>query len=103
MTNSQAAAHESWLLVSSLALWDLGKAVPITSENRLPFLTENNFQTPPHFIWTPRLLMFRFILNYILFIYLELENMLSKKHLNNTTFFQLMYMYPSALVGVVTQ
>ena len=40
------------------ALRDLAEAITIISDNALPLLTENNFQTPP-LIWTSRLLMFR--------------------------------------------
>ena len=42
-----------------LALRDLAEAIPIISENQLPFLTENNFQ-PPFLFGPPRLLIIRF-------------------------------------------
>ena len=42
-----------------LALRDLAEAIPIISENQLPFLTENNFQ-PPFLFGPPRLLLIRF-------------------------------------------
>ena len=41
------------------ALQDLAEAIPIISDNALPLLAENNFQTPPLDL-DPRLLMFRF-------------------------------------------
>ena len=37
VTNSQAVTHER----------DLATAIPIISGNGLPFLAQNNFQTPP--------------------------------------------------------
>ena len=30
-----------------IALWELAEAIPITSDNGLPLLSENNFQPPP--------------------------------------------------------
>ena len=44
---------------ASLLLWDLAKAIPIISGNRLPLLTENNFQTSPHLFERLCLLIFR--------------------------------------------
>ena len=41
----QAAAHERWHAL--FALRDLAEAIPIISDNALPLLAENNFQTPP--------------------------------------------------------
>ena len=38
-----------------LALQGLAEAIPIISDNGLPLcqvVTENNFQSPPSFIWT---------------------------------------------------
>ena len=53
VTNSQAAAHESWLVRYSLALRDLTEAIPIISDNGLLLLTENNFLTPTPFLFGP--------------------------------------------------
>ena len=46
VTNSQAAAHESWLLRYSPCPRDLAEAIPIISENRLPLLTETFSRIP---------------------------------------------------------
>ena len=59
-----------------LALRDLAEATPITSDNELPLLTENNFQIPS-FICTPlRLLIFRLsvgpLQSDVVFSYLQL-------------------------------
>ena len=60
-----------------LALRDLAEAIPIISDNGLPLLTENNFQTP-FFIWTPCLLIFRLFVGTPFLLkppyYLELES-----------------------------
>ena len=69
-----------------LALWDLAEAIPVISDNGLPLLTENNFQTPsphPHSFYLDPLYWY---LRYLsdpppLPYYLELEN---KKKLSNT-------------------
>ena len=47
VTNSPAAAHESWLVRTLLALQDLAEAIPIISQNGLPLLTKNNLHTLP--------------------------------------------------------
>ena len=36
MTNSQAAAHESWLVDTPFAPQNLGEAIPIISDNGQP-------------------------------------------------------------------
>ena len=61
--NSKAAAMKEDCWDTPLALQNLAKAIPIISENRLPLLTGNNFQTPPPplLFWAPfsHLLIFR--------------------------------------------
>ena len=53
--NSLSVAHESCLLRYSPYALEFTEAIPIINENRLPLLSENNFQTPS-FIWTPPLI-----------------------------------------------
>ena len=47
--------------VSTISRWckEVLFGTPIFSDNGLPLLTENIFQTLPPFIWSPRLLIFR--------------------------------------------
>ena len=58
VTNSQAVVDESWLVRCSLVLPGIQPKQP-PSSNRLPLLTENNFQTPPLSFVHPCLLIFR--------------------------------------------
>ena len=63
MTNSQAAAHNSWLVRYSPCapeFQNLDEATPLISGNELLPLAENNLQTPP----------FPFYLNPPVYLYL---------------------------------
>ena len=57
-TNSQAVAHESWLVRCSPCV-PSAKAIPIISGKGLPLLTENNSQPPFYLDPPPCLLIFR--------------------------------------------
>ena len=47
VTNSQAAANQSWMVRCSPCAPGFSQSNPIISDNKLPLLTDNNFQIPP--------------------------------------------------------